>query len=161
MARTKAEKEKIEAVSNELMRLTGEFCDKYLNEEYKHLCEKLILKMKRKRNVPFMSGRASTWAAGIIYALGQINFLFDGEFEPYVERGEIPRHFGVAQSTVGQKAKAIRDMFRLDSWDAEFSTQEMRDTDPYRDMVILNGFIVPISMLPPDLQEQFRREQGE
>ena len=33
MARTQAEKEKIEAVSQELIRLTGEFCDEYLDEE--------------------------------------------------------------------------------------------------------------------------------
>jgi len=48
MARTKAEKEKIEAISQELIKMTGEFCDQYLDEDYKQLAEKLILKMKRK-----------------------------------------------------------------------------------------------------------------
>ena len=39
MARTQAEKEKIEAVSRELVHLTGEFCDEYLDEDYKQLSE--------------------------------------------------------------------------------------------------------------------------
>jgi len=122
MARAKAEKEKIDAIGAELLRLTGEFCDEYLDEEYKQLAEKLILKMKRKRQVPFLYGRASTWAASIIYALGQINFLFDGSSEPHVAARDIPAYFGLSQSTVGQKAKKIRDMFGLRYWDPEFST---------------------------------------
>jgi len=51
--------------------------DKAEIEDYKQLSEKLILKMKRKRNVPFMTGRLEIWAGAIIYALGRINFLFD------------------------------------------------------------------------------------
>ena len=43
----------------------------------KQLCEKLIRKMSRKRNVPFLSGRMEIWAAAVIHALGSINFLFD------------------------------------------------------------------------------------
>lgn len=44
MARTKTEKEKSEAISQELLRLTGEFCDQYLDEDYRQLAEKLVLK---------------------------------------------------------------------------------------------------------------------
>ena len=46
-------------------------------KDYKQLCEKLIRKISRKRNVPFLSGRIEIWAAAIIHALGSINFLFD------------------------------------------------------------------------------------
>ena len=157
MARTKAEKQKIEAISQELIEMTGEFCDQYLDEDYKQLAEDLILKMKRKRQVPFLRGRVNTWAAAIIYALGQINFLFDRSFEPYVAAGDIPKYFGVSQSTIGQKAKSIRDMFDLHYWHPEFATQRMRDSDPYKDMVMIDGLIVPISMLTPDVQEELRR----
>lgn len=157
MTPTKTEKERAEAISQELIRLTGEFCDQYLDEEYKQLAEKLILKMKRKRQAPFLRGRANTWAAAVIYALGQINFLFDRSFEPYIAAADIPRHFGVSQSTVGQKAKLIRDMFDLFYWHPEFSTQEMRDSDPHKGKVMINGFIVPIRLLPPEMQEELRR----
>ena len=158
MARTKAEKEKIEAISQELIKLTGEFCDQYLDEEYKQLAEKLILKMKRKRQAPFLRGRVNTWAAAIIYALGQINFLFDRGSEPYVAAGDIPRYFGVSQSTVGQKAKSIRDMFKLRYWDQEFSIPRMRDSDPFKNMVMIDSLVVPVSMLSPEVQEELRRQ---
>ncbi|MFQ5857586.1 MAG: DUF6398 domain-containing protein [Anaerolineae bacterium] len=157
MARTKAEKKKIEAISQELLQLTGAFCDQFLDEDYKQLAEKLILKMRRKHQVPFLRGRVNTWAGAIIYALGQINFLFDRSSEPYVARDDIAGFFGVSKSTLGQKAKTIRDMFNMGYWDPEFSTQRMQDSHPFKDMVMVDGFIVPASMLPPEVQEELRR----
>ncbi len=157
MARAKADKEKIEAISQQLLELTGEFCDQYLDDDYKQLCEKMILKMKRKRQVPFLRGRINTWAASIIYALGQINFLFDRSFEPYVSADEIANYFGLSKSTIGQKAKQIRDMFDIGYWDSEFSTEQMTESNPLKNMVMVNGMIVPADMLPPEVQEELRR----
>lgn len=142
MARSQDEKEKIETISQELISLTGEFCDAYLDDEYKQLSEKLILKMKRKRQVPFLLGRVNTWAAGVIYALGQINFLFDRDSEPHVAPGDIAEYFGIAPSTAGQKAKKIRDMFKLSYWSPEFSTQAMQHHNPFKRMVMSDGFIL-------------------
>ena len=157
MAPTKADKEKIEAISQELLKLTGEFCDQHLDEEYKQLCEKMILKMKRKRQVPFLSGRVHIWAASIIYALGQINFLFDRSFKPYISADDIANHFGGSKSTISQKAKQIRDMFKLNYWDPEFSTRQMSERNPLKNMVMVNGMIVPADILPPEVQEELRR----
>ncbi len=41
--------------------------------------------LSRKRPSPLSTGRERSWAVGIIYALGQVNFLFDKGF------GEVPR----------------------------------------------------------------------
>jgi hypothetical protein len=60
-----------------LIEMTDGFADRHLDEEYKMLCRKLINKMSRKRQVPFLSGRLDIWAASVVYALGQINFLFN------------------------------------------------------------------------------------
>jgi len=59
-----------------LIDLTGEFCEKYLDDEYAGLCEKLIKKLGRKREVPFVTGKIEIWAAAVIHAIGFINFLF-------------------------------------------------------------------------------------
>lgn len=147
MARDKAEKEKIENISQELIEMTGGFCDEYLDDEYKELARKLILKMKRKHQVPFLRGWTESWAAGVIYALGQINFLFDQSSEPYVEAADIPEYFDVSQSTASQKAKTIRDMFDLGYWDPEFSTTRMQESNPLRDMAVVNGLVVPVDAL--------------
>jgi len=82
--------------------------------------------MSRKRNVPFLSGRMGIWAAAIIHALGSINFLFDPNFEPYVGAADISNYFGTSKSTVSQKAKIIRDMFKMGYCDKEFSTTHMQ-----------------------------------
>jgi len=60
----------IEEKSKKLAEMTASFCDEKLDDDYKQLCQKLIIKMKRKRNVPFLTGKLEIWAAAIIYALG-------------------------------------------------------------------------------------------
>ena len=73
----------IEEKKARIKEMTSEFCLRSLDEEYRILCEKLIEKMSRKRNVPFLSGRIEIWAAAVVYAVGIINFLFDRSFSPY------------------------------------------------------------------------------
>jgi hypothetical protein len=157
MTRSGVDKEKIEMISQQLLELTGQFCDQYLDDEYKQLCEKVILKMKRKRQVPFLLGRVNVWAASIIYALGQINFLFDRSFKPYVSADDIANYFSVSKSTIGQKAKQIRDMFNISYWDSEFSTRQMSERNPLKNMVMVDGMILPADVLPPEIQEELRR----
>jgi hypothetical protein len=77
-------KEQVKEKKAELLKLTLEFSKKFLNEEYAVIIEKLIVKMARKREVPFVSGRIDIWAAAVIHALGTINFLFDKSSQPYV-----------------------------------------------------------------------------
>lgn len=147
----------IESKKSEILKLTGEFCDSHIDAEYRELCEKVVNKMARKRDVPFLRGRIDIWAAAVIYALGQINFLFDSSFEPYVPAGDICAHFGSSMSTVSQKAKRIRDMFGMAYFDDEFSTRRSDESNPLRDLVMLeNGLIVPVGML----EEMYKKAMG-
>jgi peptide deformylase len=68
-----SDKTRINEKAHQLISLTTEFCEQHLDDEYEQLCEKLIRKMSRKRNVPYLSGGIEVWAAGVIYALAQIN----------------------------------------------------------------------------------------
>lgn len=113
--------------------------------------------MEHARPDLFLGGWVKTWAAAVIYALGQINFLFDKSFEPYIAAGDIPLYFGVSRSTVGTKAKLIRDTFDVHPWHPEFSTERMLKNNPYGGKVMINGFVVPISMLRPELREELRK----
>ncbi|MEA2055201.1 MAG: DUF6398 domain-containing protein [Candidatus Thermoplasmatota archaeon] len=141
-------KERIEEKKHQLIKLTSDFCDKYLDNEYSNLSKKLILKMSRKRYVPFTTGRIEIWAAAVIYSLGQINFLFDKSFKPYVSPKDICNCFGTNQSTVSQKAKYIRDIFKMKYWDDEFSTNKMKEDNPFSKLVMLkSGLIVDIDTL--------------
>ena len=77
MPRSAEEKARIEALRVELTTLTAHFCEAHLDAEHAALAAELIAKMARKREVPFLHGSAKLWAAGVVYALAQINFLFD------------------------------------------------------------------------------------
>jgi len=117
------------------LNLTGSFCAQKLDDDYNQLCKKLILKLGRKRDVPFKSGKIEIWAAAIVHSLGSINFLFDNSFEPYVTAEQISEYFGTKKSTVSNKAKQIKDMFGLVPFDRDFSTQYIKDNNPYNDMI--------------------------
>jgi hypothetical protein len=136
-------KEKVEEKKSELMRLALGFSQEYLNKEYDDLIEKLVLKMTRKREVPFLTGRIEIWAAAVIHALGTVNFLFDKESSPYVPVSEIYQYFNTSQSTTSQKSKNIRDMFKMSYFDNSFATDSVRQSNPLNNMIILNGLIVP------------------
>lgn len=126
-------KQAIEQQRQQLVAMTTAFCKQSLSDEYAELCEKMIGKMARKRIVPFLSGRPESWAAGTIYALCQINFGFDRDQTVHTNADTICNFFGVSKGNVGTKAKAIRDMFKLDRWDSEeFATAYMRDNNPWK-----------------------------
>ena len=150
----------IEEKMQKLIEMTAGFCDEYLDEDYKQLCEKLIRKMSRRRNVPFFSGRIEIWAAAIVYAIGSINFLFDQSFEPYAGGDDICNYFGTSNSTTSQKAKVIRDMFKYGYWDKEFSTSHMMQSSPFSNLMMVNGLIVDKRTLPPEIQELIRRKEN-
>lgn len=140
-----SDRELVQQKKDTLIQMTDGFADSYLDEDYKMLCQKLINKMSRKRQVPFLSGRLDIWAAAVVYALGQINFLFDRSFEPYVSATDLCDYFGASQSTVSQKAKKIRDMFKMGYFNEEFSTERVQKDNPFNNLVMINGLIVPVS----------------
>ncbi|HJH31458.1 MAG TPA: hypothetical protein C5S50_04620 [Methanosarcinaceae archaeon] len=141
-----------------LVDMTAGFCDEYLDEEYEHLCDKLIKKMGRKRNVPYLSGKMEIWAAAIVYALGQMNFLFDKSTTPFASADDICNYFGTSKSTTSQKSKLIRDMFKMRYFDDEFSTSSVLKNSPYSDFVMMSDLIVSNYELPPELQDLLQRK---
>jgi len=154
------DKAAIQQRTETLIQMTNDFCDRHLDAEYKTLCEKLIRKMARKRTVPFMSGRIEIWAAAVVHALGTINFLFDKGTKPYVSFDDLCQYFGTAKSTTGQKSKVIRDMFKFHYYDEEFSRAEIKANNPFATIfsnVFLDGVPIPLSALPPELQEIARQ----
>ena len=141
-----------------LLEMVGSFCAQELDDEYYQLCEKLVKKLGIKRDVPFKWGRLEIWAAAIVYAIGSINSLFDKSFKPYITPEQICEYFGTKDSTVSNRARQIKRMFDLSHFNPEFSTQKMI-TD---NVVMVDGFMVPLNTLALDLQEMVKdaREKG-
>jgi RHS repeat-associated protein len=75
-----------------------------LNDEYQSLCEKVILKLSRKKQVPFLTGKVEIWASAVVWCIARVNFLFDKANKYYLTSDDICNYFGTKKSTVGQKA---------------------------------------------------------
>lgn len=97
------------------------FCRKYLNDEYEAMLLHALEKLCRKRPSPLKSGRSSTWAAGITWAVGSNNFLFDKSQLIHMSGKEVAAAYGVAPSTAANKASDIRKMLKISYFDPEWS----------------------------------------
>lgn len=136
-----ADKEKIQKRQEEILELMQGFCAAKLDEEYSELAEKMLKKLGRKKHIPFETGKVEIWAAAIIHALGTINFLFDKSQTPHCKQRDIYAFFGTKESTVGNKSKEIRDMFKLRHWDDEFSTHDMLQNKPFDFLPIVKAIV--------------------
>ncbi|NLL09720.1 MAG: hypothetical protein GX268_02280 [Methanomicrobiales archaeon] len=118
----KANREWFSIIAN----MTNQFCEERLDDGYAEICQHVAGKLARKRDNKVTRGKKEIWAAGIIYAVGQMNFLFDKSFEPYQSADDICQYFGTSKSTTSQKAKLIQDLVGMDDyWDPEYSTPHM------------------------------------
>ena len=142
------------AVAGTITGLTDEVCADLLDEEYASLARTVVAKLARKRPSPIQSGRAPTWAGAVVYALGQVNFLFDSSTEPYATADDLAAAFGVAKSTLGAKAKQVRDLTKMDYGTAEFLRRDMVDASPMIWLIQVDGLIVDARELPPQIQAQ-------
>jgi len=151
------DKSVIENRKNQIIELIKEFCSQNLDDNYFELSVRLIDKLGRKRDLPFMSGKIEIWAAAIIHALGTINFLFDKSFKPYVTIDEINDFFGTNKSSTGSKSKLIRDLLNLGYFDNEFSTNRIKENNPFDKLMMVNGFIVPKIIEPNESVQKINR----
>lgn len=135
----------------ELTELTDAFCDAHLNTEYKQLCREMAAAICRDR-LPALRGKPGGWAAGIVYALGQVNFLSDPTQTPHLPAAEIAKGFGVSQATMHAKAKIIREAFGLMPLHPDWCLPSKLKDNPLVWMLEVNGFTMDIRMAPREAQ---------
>lgn len=136
-----------------IMELTDKFCKQHLNEEYRQLARQLTAALCRKRPSPLEQGRSDTWACGIIYALGFVNFLFDKSYEPYMSADALCEGFGVSQSTGYAKSKVVRDTLDMVQFDPRWCLLSLMDENPLAWMIEVNGLVVDARHIPHEIQE--------
>jgi Domain of unknown function (DUF6398) len=102
----------------------------------------VLAKLARKRPTPLVGGRRATWAAGVVYALGQANFLFDPARARRVTADQLSDAFGVAKATMSGKARLVRDLLRIDFFSPEFQRADVAAENPMIWMLEVNGLVV-------------------
>jgi hypothetical protein len=146
-------RDKYEAVTE----ITDEFCHEHLNEEYADLCRKMAAALSRKRPSPLESGRLRSWAAGIVYALGRVNFLSDDSQEPYVTMSELCEKIGVSQSNASSKSREIWKRLGLMQLHPDWCLPSMLEENPLAWIVEVNGLPVDVRAMPREVQEEAYR----
>ena len=141
-------------VFEEIVGITDAVCLAVLDEEYADLARRAAAKLARKRPSPLAGGRRATWAAGIVYALGQANFVFDPSSEPCVTADQLSEAFGVAKSTMGSKAKQVRDLLRFSPFSLEFQRADVIDRNPLVWIIEVNGFAMDARHVQLDIQAE-------
>ena len=148
----------MQARFDEITQLTDAFCQTYLNDEYKQLCRELTATLCRKRPSPLVRGKATTWACGIIHALGMVNFLFDSSQTPHIAASQIWEYFELSSSTMQAKSKQIRDLLGMYPMDPDWSIPAMIDKNPLIWMLEVNGLIIDVRHAPREIQEAAFRQ---
>src|SRR6266542_3266264 len=144
----------VRPVFNEITAITRAFCTQHLDAEYTRLCDKLAAKLARKRPSPLLRGDRRIWAAGIVYAIGRVNFLADPDQQPHPRTDELASLLGVKQTTMANKGRLIMDTLRIGLMDPEFSRRDMLDSNPMVWLLEVGGLLDDARQLPEALQVQ-------
>lgn len=142
-------REKFDTISQ----ATDAFCDQRLNDEYKEVIRMALAALSRKRPSPLLKGKDSAWAAGVVHAVGMVNFLFDPAQTPTCKAPEIYAHFGVGASTALAKSKETRDALGMSQFSPEWTVASNMDRNPLIWMLEINGLLVDVRRMPLEVQE--------
>ena len=143
----------MQATYEAIVALTDAFCDKHLNAEYRELARDMAAVLCRKRPSPVTSGQPRTWACGILYELGRVNFLSDPSTQPHMTLAEVCSTFGVGQSTASAKARVIANALDVSRLNPTWSLPSLLDQNPLVWMAEVNGLLVDLRDMPREVQE--------
>lgn len=141
----------------EIVDLTDDFCDKHLNDEYKEICRKLASAFCQA-NPAVARGKPASWAGGIGYTAGWVNFLTDPNNSPHMRSEDIAKAFGVSMATMQAKSKVIRDTLDLIPRQPQFALLSMAEENPLVWMAEVNGLLVDLRHAPRVWQEKAFRQ---
>lgn len=157
-----SESERVPAVLqvkyDEIVALTDTFCQRHLNEEYRDLCRLMAARLCRKRPSPVTTGKTNTWACGIVYSVGRVNFLFDKSQTPHMRADELCQHFGLSPKTGSAKSTAIMELLKSGQMDPHWTLPNRMGDNSMAWLIQVNGLIVDARHAPREIQEEaFRR----
>lgn len=144
--------ESMQSLYNEITAVSDAFCREHLNEEYAEMARKMAATLARKRPSPLVNGQPKSWAAGIVYTLGQVNFLFDKSQTPHMRADELCRKIGVSQQTAIGRAQKIRDMLDIFQLHPDWTLPSRVDNNPLVWFLQVNGLMVDIRDMPREVQ---------
>jgi hypothetical protein len=111
-----------------IVKLTDAFCQVNLTQEYQEMCRRLAGVLARIDPSPLLRGKTAVWACGILRVIGAANFLeVDTGRQPFMKLTTIDKRLGVVSNTGQSKAKAIRDLLKIRSFDINWTIPSLQN----------------------------------
>ncbi len=158
MSKNEQVPKQLQPIYAEIIAITDTFCAEHLNDEYAQMSRVLAAALSRKRPSPLLRGKVSTWACGIVYASGSVNFLSDRSLEPHMRMEDLCALMGVSKSTGANKAAEIRKLFGMYQLDPNWTLPSRMDHNPMAWMITVNGLIIDARHAPRPIQEEAYRK---
>lgn len=147
----------MQEVYGEITAITDAFCREHLDEDYADLARLMAAALARKRPSPLARGRKDVWAAGIVYCLGTVNFLFDKSQTPHLTAEQLAGRLAVSQKTAANKARQIREIFDVVQADPRWWRPSQMEQNPLAWWVMVNGMVVDARKMSLEIQEDLVR----
>jgi hypothetical protein len=139
---------------DEIVALCDKVAAKHLGAEYAELCRRMAAELARRRPSPLRHGQPRMWAAGIIYTVGKVNFLFDPSERPHMTAAELAAATGVGQSTMAAAFRKIMASLDLMPFDPEWTLPSKLPENPLAGMGTVNGIVVDFRDARPVIQQE-------
>jgi hypothetical protein len=143
--------------AGQVIAVTDDVCIEHLDAEYARLARSLVARLARKRPSPLVRGDARIWAAGVLYVLAQVNFLFDRSQSSHMSSADLAAAVDVKPTTMANKAAMINRLLNIGVYEPELTRVAMLERHPMAWILEVNGFLVDARRLPEELQEEARR----
>lgn len=149
---------RLRARFDEIVALTDALAARHLDAEYADLCRRMAAAFARRQRSPLERGKARSWAAGIVYAVGWVNFLGDPSQQPHMTTAELAGAAGVGESTVAAMFRQIRAHLDLVRFDPAWTRPSKMLDNPLAWMVLVDGTPVDLRQAPRAIQEEAFRQ---
>ena len=147
----------LDATVAAIVAVTDRACEQHLDGEYAELCRVLVGRLARLCPSPLGRGDPRIWAAGVVYTVGSINFLFDRSQTPHLRADELAERLGVVKTTMANKSARIRALLGLSWYEPDLSRRSILEQNPLAWLVSVDGIPVDARMLPDEMQDDARR----
>ncbi len=90
----------------------------------------------------------------MVYAVGQLNFVFDPVQPPHATTDQLSGWLGVKKTTMANKARLIRETLQLSHFDREFMRRDLVEASPLTWLLEVDALLVDIRQVPMHFQRR-------
>lgn len=132
-------------------------CDEHLGDfadEYRATCQ-LMAATCCQEGTPIVEGRAKaeSWAAGILWTVGWVNFLDDRSSTPHLTAKQAAAAFGVSVATLEAKSRDLRYGLGVEPHDGRWTLPTLARSNPLIWLLETTSNTVDARTLPTETQQ--------